>query len=72
MYPFVVLPVSPHRVSDRSAEVARLAKGRGSGWCRALSDVRGRHRFLNVDLNGSCGLRAPWGVLFLSVDGKAE
>lgn len=36
----------------------------------ALSDVRGRHRFLNVDLNGSCGLRTPWGVLFLSVARK--
>lgn len=38
----------------------------------ALSDARGRHRFLNVDLNGSCGLRTPRGVPFLSVDEKAE
>lgn len=54
--PFAVLPVSQWRVFDLHAEDTGFARVRcGSGWCRTLSAVPGRHRVLNANLNGLCG-----------------
>lgn len=55
--PICWLPVPLYQAFGLRAEVAGFAKVRSrSGWCCPLSDVRGRHRFLNANLNGSCGL----------------
>lgn len=70
--PFAVLPGSQCRVFDLRAEGTGFASVRcGSGWCRMLSDVPGRHQVRNANSQAHVD-SAHWCLQFLSIDQKPE